>query len=144
MNPRLQAASDFLNQHETCVIATSGADGQPEAATIGFSHINQAGKWSFFIGTNSSTRKFANLQANAKCAFVVGFEGTETVQFEGIAQVADEATVKARLTAHLNKVEMAKRFVDQPGQTWFVITPTWLRHTDFKLPKPVFETKDLA
>lgn len=138
---RLQAASEFLKSHQTCVIATVGVDESPEAATIGFSHDDQ---WTFFIGTNSSSRKYANLLSNPKCAFVVGFEGTETVQFEGTAIIADKQIVEDRLAQHLDKVEAAKRFVDQPGQVWFVVTPTWLRHTDFKLPEPIFETKDFA
>lgn len=138
---RLQAASEFLKLHQTCVIATVGADGLPEAATIGFSHDHQ---WSFFIGINDSSRKYANLLSNPHCAFVVGFEGTETVQFEGTAAIADEQTVKDRLAQHVGKVEAAKRFVDQPGQVWLVVTPSWLRHTDFKLPEPIFETKDFA
>lgn len=138
---RLQTASQFLKTHQTCVIATVGIDDDPEAATIGFSHDDQ---WTFFIGTNDKSRKYANLKANPKCALVVGFEGTETVQIEGIAVEADEQTIKDRLPSHLDKVEAAHRFVDQPGQTWFVVTPSWLRHTDFTLPEPIFETKDFS
>lgn len=139
MNQILQTASEYLKTMETCVIATAGADGQPEAATIGFSHDDS---FVILFGTNRSTRKYANLKANPKCALVVGFESPQTVQIEGIAEEVDAADIADRLQQHTNKVPAAKRFAEQEGQTWFFITPTWLRHTNYAAPEPVLETEE--
>lgn len=49
-----------------------------------------------------------------------------------------------RLNAHFTKVPGAKKFKDQAGQTYFEITPIWLRFTDYTVKNPVFETRNFS
>lgn len=135
----LQQASEFLNQHQTCVLTTVKADGTPQAATVGFSHNE---KFVILIGTNKNSRKYQNLIDRPNIALVVGVEGAKTVQLEGIAKEVSPS--EERLNAHYTKVPGAKKFKDQAGQTYFEITPIWLRFTDYTVKNPVFETRNFS
>lgn len=137
----LQDAANFLDQHDTCVIATVSTDGKPEAATVGFSHDES---FKILIATNQSTRKAKNLLSNPKIALVTGFEGAETVQIEGVAEMKTIEELGDRLEKHFTKVPGARKHVSEAGQAYFLITPSWLRHTNFMADPPIFETKDFA
>lgn len=134
----LEAAKQFLNQFETCIVATADANGQPQAATVGFSVDDE---FKILIATNQNTRKAANLAENNKIAFVVGFEGPKTVQLEGVAVRIDPEENQDRINLHFEKVPGAKKFAGESGQNYYLITPTWLRFTDYTKPSPIFETR---
>lgn len=129
----------FLDEHDTCVLATVSADGKPQSATVGFSFGDD---FSILIGTNKETRKYHNLQTNTEISLVVGVTGPKTVQYEGIVKEVTAEDLSGRLNRHFQKVPGAKRFVGDSGQRYFLITPTWLRFTDYTAPIPIFETKD--
>jgi len=131
--------SKFLKNFETCVIATINEKGEPSAATVGFSHEED---FSILFGTNRATRKYKNLQVNPKVALVIGTEGVATVQYEGIARNVTAEELGERLNHHFEKVPGAKRFVGDANQTYFIITPTWLRFTNYAEKPPIFETQE--
>lgn len=135
----LTDVKQFLDEHDTCVLATVSADGRPQSATVGFSFSKD---YSILVGTNKNTRKFKNLQQNPNVAVTVGVVGPKTVQYEGIAEELAEDELGARLDEHFNKVPASKKFLGDEGQRYFLITPTWLRFTDYTAPEPIFETKD--
>lgn len=137
----LQNASSLMNKHLTCVVATVSEEGLPEAATVGFSHDKD---FSIVIATNEKTRKAQNLVANKHVAMVIGFEGLETVQIEGKAAKKTAVELGDRLEQHFAKVPNAKKRIGNEGEVYFLITPTWLRHTDYTAEQPVFETKDFS
>lgn len=137
----IQDVREFLNQFETCVIATVDSSGQPEAATVGFSVDSD---FKIMIATNEKTRKAANLVANSRVALVVGFEGPKTVQLEGVAQKINLEQNQTRINLHFQKVPGAKKFAGEAGQNYYLITPTWLRFTDYTQKPPIFETGDFS
>ncbi len=137
----LNDAKLYLDQYQDCVVATVGADAHPEAATVGFSYDED---FKFMIATNRSTRKARNIEANSKVALVVGFDGPKTVQIEGEAVAIDKEEHKSRIDMHLEKIPGAKEYADEPGQTYYLITPTWLRFTDYTKSPDTFETKDFS
>lgn len=135
----IKKSLEFLKENETCVLATVTKDGTPQAATVGYSVGED---FSFLIGTNKSTRKYQNLKNNNRVALVVGIAGSKTVQIEGLAKEL-ELTDKL-VEVHLNKLPSAVKFKIQPGQTYFLIKPNWLRFTDYSAKQQFFETKDFA
>lgn len=137
----ISSVLQFMNKFETCVIATVNANGQPEAATVGFSVDIE---FKILIGTNQKTRKALNLAKNNKVAMVVGFEGLKTLQIEGIAEKIDVEKNLGRINLHFDKVPGAKKFAGEFGQNYYLITPNWLRFTDYTRVNPVFETEDLS
>lgn len=137
----LDDVKQFMSQHQECVVATVGQNLQPEAATVGFSCDEN---FKIMIATNQSTRKAKNLSENQKIAIVIGFDGPKTVQIEGEVQVADRESLKSRINFHLESVPRAKDFDGEEGQTYYLITPTWLRFTDYTKSPDTFETKDFS
>ncbi len=137
----LTDVSTFLAENDTCVLATVSDDGMPQAATVGFSHGSD---FSIVIGTNEDTRKYQNLKSNSEVAIVVGMSSPRTVQYEGTAKELTADELGDRLEKHFEKVPGAKKFVGDAGQRYFLITPTWLRLTDYSASEPIFETKDFS
>ena len=113
----IDTVKQFLAEFDDCVIATVSADGKPEAATVGFSCDENI---RIVICTNINTRKAVNMRDNHSVALVVGFEGSCTVQYEGIA----------------------RRFGEDEDQGYYIITPTWLRFTDYTKAPSTFEIKE--
>lgn len=135
----LTDVKQFLDEHDTCVLATVNIDGKPQAASVGYS---VDGEFNFLIGTNKNTRKYQNLKNSNKVALVVGFSGSKTVQIEGCTK---ELSIEdRRVQEHLDKVPSATKFKLQDGQTYFLIAPTWLRSTDYSAKNQIFETKDFV
>jgi general stress protein 26 len=138
----LQDTKDFLSGHDTCVLATVHAAGLPQAATVGFWHDDTT--MDILVGTHDASRKFANLEQNPAVALVVGFEGKETVQIEGVAKEVDQSKIVDKIEQFMAKVPAVRKYAEQPGQTYFLIKPTWLRHTNYAANPQVLETKDFA
>ena len=137
----LQNAKQFLDQFETCVLATVGRNGRPQAATVGFSVDDD---FKIMIATNVKTRKATNLAENPKVALVVGFEGPKTLQLEGVAEKLNKTEHQDRINLHFKRVPGAKKFAGEAGQNYYLITPTWLRFTDYTNENPIFETENFA
>ncbi len=130
---------ELLRAHPTGVLASVAADGTPEAAAVGFSH--DPNDMTLLVGTNCSSRKFANLQKNPNVALVIGIEGQETLQYEGTVVVAKKEELDDRLKRHFAKVPRARRFENDKGQTYLVISPTWIRYTNYELAEPIYERR---
>lgn len=139
----ITSVNEFLSSCKTCVIATVSKDGKPQAATIGFYH-DPENSYKILIGTNKSSRKYANLVSNPNVALTMGFEGPKTVQIEGTAEEVPASSVTTQLDAFFTKTPSAKKFSEVPGQTYFLITPNWLRFTDYAAEVSVQETKDFS
>ncbi len=137
----LEDAKQFLSTLETCVIATVDANGHPEAATVGFSVDEE---FKILVATNQNTRKATNLAENNKVALVVGLDAPKTVQIEGIAEQISKDQYQERIEFHFENVPAARRFAGDEGQQYYLITPIWLRFTDYTQNPPIFETRTFA
>lgn len=137
----LTDAKQFIDEHQTCVIATTSSDLQPEAATVGVSCDDQ---FQLLIGTNRSTRKAQNMLTNKRVALVIETEGPRTLQIDGEATEISDDSAHERIEAHFAKVPSAKQYAQEEGQTYFSITPKWLRFTDYTKTPNIFETKDFS
>lgn len=135
----LNTVSEFLDTQETCVLSTVSSDSWPMSATVGFSHDNE---FEILIGTSNTTRKYHNLIHNSKVSIVVGVVSPRTVQIQGVAKEVDADDITSRLNLHFSKLPSAKTFYDSPDQRYFVVTPTWLRMTDYSQKPSIFETEE--
>jgi len=118
----------FLRQHEECVISTIGPNGEPQSATVGFS---EDGKGELMFGTFDASRKFRNLNRDPRVSVVVGFEGSTTVQYEGVARQLTGDELLERQKAHFAKMPSVEKYKNNPGQVYFTIAPTWMRYTNY-------------
>ncbi len=120
----------YLKRHMLTVISTCGEDHQPESALIGF---GQTDGLELIIGTNTKTRKYKNIIQNPHVSLVIGWDSDNTsVQYEGIAKQLDDVQGDMYIAAYHKKVPTAARFRHEPGQVYFLITPTWIRYVDLK------------
>jgi len=136
-----QKILDFMVQHDECVIATVGADGLPQAATVGFSALPNL---ELTIGTSKASRKYQNILRGSRVAVVVGFNGDITVQYEGIARELTGEELDARKKLHFQKIPGAQHFESEPDQVYLSIAPTWARLTDYSQAESVEELRQFA
>lgn len=131
----------FLRAQPWAVEASVAPDASPQAAVVGVAVTDAL---ELVFDTLGETRKAANLRANPRVAFVIGWDHAQTVQYEG---VADEPTGD-ELSA-LQAIYFA-RFPDGPARlawptlTYFRVRPTWIRYTDFRGEQPVEIVFDLG
>jgi Pyridoxamine 5'-phosphate oxidase len=126
----------FIEKHRLGVLASVSPLGNPEASLVG---IAVTEKLELIFDTIDTSRKCQNLRRHPKTAFVIGWEGYITLQFEGIA---DEPLGEE--LSRLKKVYF-KAFPDGPqrekwpGITYFRVRPVWMRYSDFNDPQKIIE-----
>lgn len=119
----------FLANHKLAVLATLDKHdhNQPEAAVLEYSHLETL---ELIFDTYQMFRKYGNLLAHPRVALVIGWEGEQTLQYEGIAQeLVDPELFKCR-AVHLDKFPDAVKFEEYAGMKYFKIAPTWIRYTN--------------
>lgn len=121
---------DFMNSYTLGVISTVSADGLPHSAIVGF---GQTKDLEILIGTDNSSRKYQNLKADPHAAFVLGGETSETIQLEGIARELETEELDIVRRNYWQKNPHAEVHHSNPGERYFVITPTWIRYTDLSV-----------
>lgn len=115
------ALATFMASHPTAVIATADASGAPAAAVVLFANDDEL---QVIFGTHPS-RKFQNLQANPRAAFVLT-KDWQQIQLHGPVQqlAGGEAETAAALFAQKHP-EMDKQLL--AGTVFFRLTPAWIR-----------------
>lgn len=124
----------YAKQHRLAVLASTAADG-PQAAIVGVAVTDDL---ALIFDTLNTSRKYANLKADARVAFVIG-EGAQTLQYQGIAEeLAGDALACCKPLYFAVWPDGPAR-ESLPGITYFRVRPTWLRHSDFSVEPPRIE-----
>lgn len=121
---------DFMNSYSLGVISTINEDSLPNSAIVGF---GQTKKLEILIGTDNSSRKYKNLKSDPHVAFVIGGETSETIQYEGIARELTPEELDTVRQNYWQKNPHAEVHHKNPGERYFIITPTWIRYTDLSV-----------
>jgi uncharacterized protein YhbP (UPF0306 family) len=130
---------DFMNNCTLGVISTINPSGLPNSAIVGF---GQTKDLEILIGTDNSSRKYTNLKQNSHVAFTIGGETAETIQIEGNARELKAEELQLVSDNYWQKNPHAKVHHKNPGERYFIITPTWIRYTDLRVnPWAVTELK---
>jgi hypothetical protein len=72
----------FLGRYRYGVVSSISKQGTPQSALVGSAVTPEL---EIIFDTFKSSRKYPNLVERPSCCFVVGWEGEQTVQFEGSA-----------------------------------------------------------
>lgn len=116
--------SVFLSKFIFCVIATVTRENKPESAFVGFRHSQDL---ELLIGTSNLSRKYQNLQQNPHVAVVIADTSGE-VQYEGDAQeISLKEYDQLIASGQFEALPGIEKYRNDPNQTFFKITPTWLR-----------------
>ncbi len=129
---------DFFNKHKFAVISTADDSRQPESALIGFGETN---KLEIIFGTYRTTRKYKNIQKNNAISLVIGWNDDNiTIQYEGYAFELKQPDLDKYVSLYHQKVPEAVSYRSHPEQTYFKITPKWIRYSDLSGDKEkIFE-----
>jgi Pyridoxamine 5'-phosphate oxidase len=131
-----QQLLDFLTSNRLGVLSTIGPKGGPQSALVGFAITHE---FEIVFDTVSRSRKFVNLARDPRAAFVIGWDGETTVQFEGVARQISSSEL-----GHYHETYF-RAFPDGParlkweGITYYVVKPKWIRYSDFAKSPPEIE-----
>jgi hypothetical protein len=85
--------------------------------------------------TVTTSRKYRNLLQNPSIAFVIGWEGEQTIQYEGMAKVPAADELKELLPVYLEKFPDGKDRKERwKDIAYFYVEPKWIRYSDFSEP----------
>jgi hypothetical protein len=109
-------------------VQASASPRGPQAAVVG---VAVGEGLELVFDTLGATRKAQNLRADPRIA-LVGWEGEQTLQVEGLADepAGDERT--RILALYLGAFPDGRERVAWPGITWVRVRPTWLRWSDYE------------
>jgi general stress protein 26 len=123
----------FLRRHRLAVQATTGPNGAPQAAVIGFA-VSDA--LEIVFDTLDSTRKFHNLCADPRIALVIGWDDARCAQIEGVADVPVGAELERLKQCYFVAYPDGRDRLAWPGITHVRVRPTWVRFSDFTSEPP--------
>jgi pyridoxine/pyridoxamine 5'-phosphate oxidase len=119
----------FIRPIEHVVLATVSPASQPEAAVVG---IVTTDTLELFFDTSNLSRKCANLRVNPKIAFVIGWDDSQTVQYEGVADEPKGDELKRLKQLYFARFKEGPAREGWPDITYFRVRPTWARYSDFR------------
>ncbi|WP_405872385.1 MULTISPECIES: pyridoxamine 5'-phosphate oxidase family protein [unclassified Streptomyces] len=123
------ALIQFVRARRLAVLATTSADGHPQAAVIGVA-ATDAGDLVF--DTTRGSRKFANLCRQPRVALVVGFDwgDEQTVQLEGVA--GEISPDDPDVNVYCDQIPTGRERAVWPDIVYVRVRPDWGRHSDYR------------
>jgi pyridoxine/pyridoxamine 5'-phosphate oxidase len=126
----------FMARSRYGVVSSIASDGRPQSALVG---IATTPSLEVVFDTVKSSRKYGNLVRNPYCSFVVGWDGEQTVQFEGVAREPQGEELRKYQEEYFAVWPDGPARMSWPGIAYFVVRPAWVRYSDFDQNPPVIE-----
>jgi hypothetical protein len=111
-------------------------DGHPQSALVGIAVTQEL---EIVFDTLNSSRKYRNLIQRPSCSLVIGWDGEQTVQYEGIATEYKGQELKRYQEAYFAVWPEGAVHASWPGITYFVVRPRWIRYSDYDQSPPLIE-----
>ncbi|HEY3838721.1 MAG TPA: pyridoxamine 5'-phosphate oxidase family protein [Bryobacteraceae bacterium] len=137
----LQTAIDFAVGQRLAVLSTVSPSNQPQSALMG---VAVTPDLEIVFDTRNTTRKYANLLANPRVAFVIGCVGEICAQYEGIAAELKGVALDRYLPVYFAAFPDGVDRRSWPGMTYFLVRPKWLRYCDYSRRPPLIREFELA
>ena len=128
--------TEFIRARRFAVMASVSGERAPQAALVNYAATPDL---ELVFDTTNATRKWANLHANPRIALVIGWEGSETVQYEGVADEPEGAERERLVALYLEAFPESVAHREWPGITWFRVKPRWIRHSSYYRPRSITE-----
>jgi hypothetical protein len=108
----------------------------PQAALVGIAVTPQL---EIIFDTVESSRKYRNLMAKPACSCVMGWEGEQTVQYEGVAEELARLSPELELyqKIYFRAWPECRAHLSWAGIRYFVVRPKWIRYSDFEQNPPL-------
>jgi hypothetical protein len=130
------ALHSFMMGHRFGVVSSISQAGTPQSALVG---IAITPKLEIIFDTVKSSRKYPNLVARPNCSFVVGWDGEQTVQFEGYATEPNASSLETYQEVYFAAWPECKAHLNWPDIAYFVVRPRWIRYSDYAHTPPIIE-----
>jgi pyridoxine/pyridoxamine 5'-phosphate oxidase len=127
---------NFIAQCRYGVLGTIGESGTPQTALVG---IAVSGDLEIVFDTVKSSRKYPNLIAWPACSFSIGWEGEQTIQYEGEARELGGDEVEKYQKTYFQAWPDGPARMSWPGIVYFVVRPRWIRYSDFDQRPPLIQ-----
>ena len=127
---------EFLGRNKLGVLSTIGPLGEPQSALVG---IAITPEFEIIFDTVQKSRKFDNLRRDPRAAFVIGWEGETTVQFEGAAKKISSTELGRYHYVYFRAFPDGPARLKWEGITYYVVAPKWIRYSDFNQSPPEIE-----
>jgi PPOX class probable F420-dependent enzyme len=124
---------DFLRAVKYAVVATTGADGSPQAAVVGIAVSDEC---DVIFDTLAETHKAHNLRRDPRVA-ITAWEGPRTAQLEGVADEPSGAERDGTLSVYFASFPDGRERLEWPGLTHFRVRVKRARYSDFSGSAPV-------
>lgn len=124
----------FMARQKLGVLSSLGADYTPQSALVG---IAVTPELEIVFDTVKSSRKYGNLVARPACSFAIGWEGEQTVQYEGLAQELAGQDLERCQQVYFAAWPDGPARLSWTGIVYFVVRPTWIRYSDFDQNPPL-------
>jgi pyridoxine/pyridoxamine 5'-phosphate oxidase len=126
----------FMARFRLGVLSCTSKSGTAQSALVG---IATTPELEIVFDTVKSSRKYSNLIERPSCSFVVGWEGEQTVQFEGLAAEPTGEDLRHYQKAYFAAWPDGPARMSWPGIAYFVVRPRWIRFSDFDQSPPWIE-----
>jgi Pyridoxamine 5'-phosphate oxidase len=134
--PAKKKLYDFMRARRLAVIATADGEARPEAALIDFA-VTEA--LEIVFETTTATRKIANLRHNPRVALVIGWDGDQTLQYDGLAEEPGGQALERIRACYLSVFPEKTSHQNWPGNCYFLLRPLWIRFSNYYSPRTVEE-----
>ena len=124
----------FIAHCKYGVVSSTGERGQPHSALVGIASTPEC---EIIFDTLNTSRKFGDLIRNPACSFVVGWEGEQTVQYEGFAKLPTGGELQRCQAIYFAVWPDGRTRMHSPETAYFVVRPTWLRYSVYNHQPPL-------
>ena len=126
----------FIQKNNHAVLATVSSSKIPEAALVGLVVLPDL---KVFFDTTTNSRKYANLVHNPSVAFVIGWDGEQTLQYEGVASIPKGEELEILKKIYFKAFPDGKKRAKWKNIAYFCVEPKWIRSSDFHETEPQIE-----
>jgi general stress protein 26 len=126
----------FMRGHLLAVVSSIGPRGGPQSALMGIAVTDEL---EIVFDTVRSSRKYANLQANPAAAFVIGWTGERTLQYEGVAEELGGEELRRCQEVYFAVWPDGEERKNGPDICYFLVKPQWIRFSDYGQSPPFIE-----
>ena len=124
----------FMARQRYGVVSSVSDEGIPQSALMG---IAVTPELEIVFDTVKTSRKYPNLVERAKCSVVVGWEGEQTVQFEGVAVELRGEELQRYQEIYFAVWPEGRERLRWPAIAYFVVRPRWIRYSDYERKPPL-------
>ena len=118
----------FIRSNKLAVLGSVSLDGRPQTALVGIAVTPQL---EIIFDTLNSSRKYRNLVSNSACSLVIGWNGEQTMQYEGTAEELKPPGWEPYRAVYFQAHPDGPMRMNWPGISYFLIRPRWIRYSDF-------------